>query len=135
MGSCRMHCFVPASFTYHFARCLFLWHPWTFLLLHSILSHDYSKIYVSIFSLQTINKITFELLCMRASCFSLCNPMDCSQPGSSVHGILQARVLEWVTIPISRGYSWPRDWTQVSCLVGRFFTIWATREAWTVRNK
>ena len=78
-----------------------------FLLLYSILSHDYSKIYVSIFRLQTINKITFELLCMRASCFSLCNPMDCSPPDSSVHGILQARILEWVTIPISRGGDLP----------------------------
>ena len=43
-----------------------------------------------------------------------CNPMVCSPPGSSVHGILQARILEWVTIPFSRGSSWPRDWTQVS---------------------
>ena len=59
----------------------------------------------------------------------LCDPMDCSLPGSSVHGILQARVLEWVTIPFSRGSSWPRDWIQVSCIAGRFFTIWANREA------
>ena len=54
-------------------------------------------------------------------------PMDCSR-GSSVHGIFQARVLEWVAISFSRGSSSPRDWTQVSCLVGRRFTIWATRE-------
>ena len=50
-------------------------------------------------------------------------------PGSSVHGILQARILEWVAIPFSRGFSWPRDWTQVSCIAGRFFTVWAIREA------
>ena len=49
--------------------------------------------------------------------------MDCSLPGSSVHGILQARILEWVAIPFCGGYSWPRDWTQVSCLAGRFFTM------------
>ena len=55
--------------------------------------------------------------------------MDCSLPGSSVHGILQARILEWVAIPFSRGSSRPRDWTQVSCTVGRFFTIWATRKS------
>ena len=45
----------------------------------------------------------------------------CSLPGSSVHGILQARILKWVAIPFSRGTSWPRDWTQVSCIAGRFF--------------
>ena len=49
-------------------------------------------------------------------------PVDCSPPGSSVHGILQARTLEWVTIPFSRGFSRPRDRTWVSCIVGRFFT-------------
>ena len=50
----------------------------------------------------------------------LWDPMDCSLPGSSVHGILQARILEWVFIPFSRGHSWPRDWTQVFCIAGRF---------------
>ena len=48
------------------------------------------------------------------SCPTLCNPVDCSPPGSSVHGILQARILEWVAISFSRGSSRPRDWTQVS---------------------
>ena len=52
------------------------------------------------------------------SCPTLCNPMDCSPPGSSVPGILQARVLGWVAIPFSRGSSPPRDWTQVSHKVG-----------------
>ena len=55
--------------------------------------------------------------------------MDCSLPGSSVHGILQVRILEWVAIPFFRGSSGPRDWTWVSCIAGRFFIIWATREA------
>ena len=59
----------------------------------------------------------------------LCDPMDCNLPGSSVHGIFQARVLEWVTISFSRGSSQPRDWTWVSRIAGRFFTSWATREA------
>ena len=58
----------------------------------------------------------------------LCNPMDCSPPGSSVHGILQARILERVVIPFSRGSFWPRDWTWVSCSAGRFFAVWATGE-------
>ena len=61
---------------------------------------------------------------------TLCNPMDCSPPGSSVQGILQARILAWVAIPFSRGSSWPRDRTQVSGIAGKFFTICATREAW-----
>ena len=55
-------------------------------------------------------------------CPTLCDPMDCSLPGSSVHGILQARVLEWVAMPFSRGSSQPKDRTQVSHIVGRFFT-------------
>ena len=63
------------------------------------------------------------------SCPTLCYPMDCSLPGSSVHGIFQARVLEWVAISFSRESSWPRDWTQVSHIAGRGFTVWATREA------
>ena len=56
---------------------------------------------------------------------TLCDPMDCRLPGSLVHGIFQARVLEWVAIAFSRGSSWPRDRTQVSRIVGRRFTVWA----------
>ena len=63
------------------------------------------------------------------SCPTLCHPMNCSPPGSSVHRILQARILEWVGIPFSRGSSPPRDGTEVSCFAGRFFTIWDTKEA------
>ena len=48
---------------------------------------------------------------------------------NTVHGILQVRILEWVAMPFSRGSFWPRDWTQVSCIAGEFFTSWATREA------
>ena len=62
------------------------------------------------------------------SCLTLCDPMDSSPQGSSVHGILQARILEWVAIPFSRGSSQPRDQPQVSCIAGRFFTVWASRE-------
>ena len=63
-------------------------------------------------------------------CLNLCNPMDyiAHQVPLSM-GILQASVLEWVAMPSSRGSSQPRDWTQVSRIAGRFFTIWATREA------
>ena len=62
--------------------------------------------------------------CMHAQlCLTLCNPKDCSLPGSSVHGIFWARILEWVAIPFSRGSSSLRDWTWVSCIAGGFFTI------------
>ena len=63
------------------------------------------------------------------SCPTLCYPMD-----YTVHGILQARILEWVAFPFSRGSSQPRDWTQVSHIAGGFFTIWATREAQEYRS-
>ena len=55
--------------------------------------------------------------------------MDCNLPGFYVHGIFQARVLEWVAISFSRGSSWPKYQTQVSCIASRRFTLWATREA------
>ena len=60
--------------------------------------------------------------------------MNCSPPGSSVQGILQARTLEWGAFPFSRGSSQPRDWTQVSQIAGRFFTIWATWKAQGCEN-
>ena len=63
------------------------------------------------------------VLCLvHESCPTLCDLMVCCQPGSSVHGILQARILEWVAFPFSRGSSQPRNQTQVSCIAGRFFT-------------
>ena len=70
----------------------------------------------------------YALCLVTQPCLSLCDPMDCSPPGSSVQGIFQARILEWVAIPSSRGSSQTRDGTQVSHIAGRFFTIWATRE-------
>ena len=57
------------------------------------------------------------------SCLTLCDPVNCSPPGSSVLGILQARILEWVAVPFSRGASQPADRLQVFCTVGRLFTI------------
>ena len=59
---------------------------------------------------------------------TLCDPLDCSPPGSFIHGILKSRVLEWVTMPSFRGASWAAL-TWLSCTVGRFFTVWATGEA------
>ena len=60
------------------------------------------------------------------SCPTLCNPMDCSPTSSSVHGILQTRILEWLVILFSRGSSQLRDQILVFCIAGRFFTIWVT---------
>ena len=66
------------------------------------------------------------------SCPTLCDPIDCSLPGPSVHGIFQAIVLEWIAISFSRGSSQPRARTQVSRIVDRRFTVWATREVDTL---
>ena len=62
------------------------------------------------------------------SCLTVCDPIDCSLPGSSVHGIFHAIVLEWIAISFSSGSSRPRDQTRVSHIVDRRFTVWATRE-------
>ena len=69
-------------------------------------------------------KQIYHVLCVHSAtqlCSTLCDPMDYSPPGSSVHGVFQARLLEWVAISFSRGSSWPRDWTWISCtsLIGR----------------
>ena len=65
----------------------------------------------------------FSFSLVAQSCPTLCNPVDCRLPGSSIHGIFQARVLEWVAISFSRGSFLPRDRTQVSHIVGRHFTV------------
>ena len=65
----------------------------------------------------------YALCLVIQSCPTLCDPVDCSPPGSSVHGTLQARIQEWVAMPSYRGSSQPRDQTQVSFIAGRFFTI------------
>ena len=61
------------------------------------------------------------------ACPTLCDPVDCSLPGSSVHGIVQAGILEWVAISFSRASAWLRNWTLVSRFAGRLFTNWAIR--------
>ena len=62
-------------------------------------------------------------------CLTLCDPMDWSPLGCSVHGILQSRILEWVAISFSRGFSGPRDWTRIFCISRRILYHWATWEA------
>ena len=74
-------------------------------------------------------KVFFICSCVCVCLVALCDPMDCGPPGSSVHEILQARVLEWVAISFSRGSFTPRNQTRVSRTAGRFFTDWALRES------
>ena len=69
------------------------------------------------------------------SCPTLCNPMDCSLSGSSIHGIFQARMLEWIAVSFSRGSSRPRNRTVISRIAGKHFTIWANREAQTCSKR
>ena len=102
---------------------------WGYLFgLKYLLSFSSSQSYRQMFVAQNNRccRITSRSLateCVRAqSCLTLCDPMDCSPPGSFVHQISQARILEWVSISSSRGSSRPRDRTCISCMVGGFFT-------------
>ena len=78
---------------------------------------------------------SFQSLELLLSCVQLfCDPMDCSPPGSSVHVISQARILEWVAISFSKGFSLPRDQTDISCIAGRFFTTEPPGKAPAIRD-
>ena len=82
--------------------------------------------WICVYCVKDVEDVVFKWLTICVSCSVVPNslwPMDCSPPGSSVHGILQVRILEWIAIPLSRGSSWPRDWTPVSYIAGGFFTI------------
>ena len=95
----------------------------------NIYSHvQYIESYAFVYELESILVCESEVAQL---CPTLCDPMDCSPPGSSIHGIFQARILEWVAISFSRGSSRPRDQTQVSCIAGRRFNLQATREAYS----
>ena len=79
---------------------------------------------------KAISSHDYTCVCAKSaqSCPTLCVPIDCSLLGSSVHGILQAKMLEWVAILFSRGSSPSRDWILVSCIAGKLLTIWTTKE-------
>ena len=118
------------SMTFH---SVWIWSTWRliFLYIHTLI--NIIKIhYVSLFKWTLLKEIFLSLSVSKWFCsvVSDSDPMDCSLPGSSIHGIFKARVLEWVAIAFSRGSPWPRDGTQVSGIVGRRFTIWATREVY-----
>ena len=72
--------------------------------------------YLLYFSYTSIISHGMAVCLVTQSCPTFCNLIDCSTPGSSVQGMFQTTVLEWVAIPYSRGYSWPKDWTLVSCI-------------------
>ena len=99
----------------------------------ALLRQCYSKWRIILISRLKNSQVKYVCACMHVkslqSCVTLCDPLDCSPPGSSVHGILQARIPEWVPISFSRGSSRPRNRTLVSCIADIFFTDWAMREA------
>ena len=107
------------------SRCLGLWKRWTWLRDRTTIKRHI--LYRAITQGKGLLIISESEAAQ--SCPTLCDPMDCSPPGSSIHGILQARILERAASSFSRGSSRPRDRTQVSRIVGRRFNLWATREA------
>ena len=100
----------------------FLSHSFCYFSLDPLSKQVFPILYVA--KIDLVNKLI--TLFDTQSCLTLCDPMGYSQPGSSVHGILQAGILEWVAFPISRGFSQPRDQNHVSPIADGFFTIWAT---------
>ena len=102
--------------------------PWAPRACWGLLSNHLGRLSLLITPSLNGSKVKVKVL-VAQSCLTFCDPMDCGPPGSSVHGILQVRILEWVAISFSRGSSWPRDQTQVFCIAGSFFIIWDTRKA------
>ena len=141
MGCCLNHELLNKAkkiFKVHSVEFCFLTRPTTRLfetIINIHLKKKFSRLHNEILlSKWTTFKICFVtiktyLFRESVSCSVVSDPMDCSLPGSSVHGILQARILEVVASPFSRGFSQPRDRTWVSCIAGRFFTSWVTRKA------
>ena len=95
-----------------------------FCLFYSLLNPHHLELHLS----HSRHYLLWKKVLFTQSCSILCDPMDCSPPGSSIHRILQARILEWVVIPFSRASSQLRDRNPVSCIAGRFFGIWGTRK-------
>ena len=83
---------------------------------------SFPSFFITNLSIPFLERVKAKVL-VTQSCLTLCDAVDCSSPGTSVHEISQARTLEWVVMPFSRGSYQPRDQTHVSCTAGRFFTI------------
>ena len=121
-----------------------IWVLLKIVILHPSFSHLYNgKTKITFYKSQTckleMQKIISDIYESESesevaqSCPTLCDPIDCSLPGSSVHGILQAIVLEWIVISFARGSSQPRARTRVSRIVNRHVTVWATREMYYLK--
>ena len=111
-----------------FSLCLVFSFSLCFLILLTWITPIVKPLTLKPMSLALLSVLGLGLGLVAQSCPTLCSSTDCSPQGSSVHGILQARILEWVAVPFFRGSSQPRGQTQVSHIAGRFFTIWANRE-------
>ena len=131
----RMYCICPRSLSYDYldpktSRGGFseLFDHRTsspFLLLFSLMQYKWCLVGDWCYTEQSLGNFLWKWKRTVKMLVTTCHPMDCSLPGSSLHGILQARILEWVAISSSKGSSWPRDWTPVSC-IGSLFTVCAT---------
>ena len=113
--------FLGRKEVYYNPKCIFSLHTESELCILKLLKRTRMTV-----SIVTWKKWKYQLL---SHVWLFSDPIACSPPGSSVCGISQARILKWVAIPFFRGSSRPRDQTWVSCIAGRFFTVWATREA------
>ena len=132
-GSTGKECCHSTFFFFFFCTFLVLWQ--TILILYNVhVLTAYNSFPQYLHGLPPYFLPSFRRSEVVQSCPTLWDPMDSSLQGSCVHGIFQARVLEWVAISFSRGSSPPRDQTQVSRIARRRFTIWATREAYFLQN-
>ena len=136
--SISMFAIFKSNFFYNFSLLIFF-PSWDFVIILSfnpleMISFDPLNILWNLYKVWSlIIKYWFSAWKVKVkvtqSRLTLCDPMYCSLPGPSVHGNFQVRILKWIMVPFSRGSSQPRNWTQVSCIAGGFFIIWATREA------
>ena len=131
----RTHAFIQFSSVQSLSRVRFFVTPWI-AARQASLSITISRSSLRLMSIESVMPSSHLILKVKVkvkvkvkSCPTLCDPMECNLQGSSFHGILQATVLEWVAISFSRESSRARDRTLVSCIPGRHFNLWATREA------
>ena len=140
---CLGQCPAPSLIRQHFNVMLSYW-----LTLFNVKLCEVSDLFI-LFS-PTLSMVSNTCVLATRLCPTLCDPTNCSlpgfsahgilqartlEPGFSVHGTLQARILEWIAIPFSRGSSQPRDWTLVSCIAGKFFTTWATGKSYQIHSR
>ena len=121
--------FALLHFVLQGQTCLLFWVSLACLLLHSNLLWWKGDLFFLLVLEGILGLHSVVVVLFAQSCPTPCYSMDCTLLVSSVCGILQARILEWIDIPFYRASSWPREWTGISCIADRFFTNWTTREA------